>query len=37
MKYVGNITVWFDKDGNVAKWDGAPIYLDADVEQGFFL
>ncbi|KAL9883307.1 uncharacterized protein ACN427_010716 [Glossina fuscipes fuscipes] len=32
-KYVGNLTVFFDKDGKVAKYEGAPIYMDSDVEK----
>ncbi|XP_031636271.1 apyrase-like isoform X2 [Contarinia nasturtii] len=31
MKYVGDLTVYFDKDGNVAKWSGNPKYLDHDI------
>lgn len=33
-KYVGNLTVWFDENGNVDSWDGAPVFLGSDVEQG---
>lgn len=33
-KYVGDLTVFFDKAGNVAKWQGAPQFLDTDVVQG---
>lgn len=33
-KYVGNITVYFDDDGNVANFEGAPIYMDSSVPQG---
>lgn len=34
MKYVGDITVYFDKQGKVAGWEGEPIFLDTDVKQG---
>lgn len=33
-KYIGNITVYFDKEGNVKKWAGAPVYLDSDIFPG---
>lgn len=33
-KYVGNLTVYFNKEGNVAKWEGAPVYLDTDIVPG---
>ncbi|KAI9590375.1 hypothetical protein GQX74_008543 [Glossina fuscipes] len=32
-KYVGNLTVFFDKAGKVVKYEGAPIYMDTQVEQ----
>uniref|UniRef100_A0A1A9UUV4 apyrase n=1 Tax=Glossina austeni TaxID=7395 RepID=A0A1A9UUV4_GLOAU len=32
-KYVGNLTVFFDKDGKVANYEGNPIYMDSDVEE----
>uniref|UniRef100_A0A1A9ZLS5 apyrase n=1 Tax=Glossina pallidipes TaxID=7398 RepID=A0A1A9ZLS5_GLOPL len=32
-KYVGNLTVFFDKEGKVVKYEGAPIYMDTKVEQ----
>lgn len=34
LKYVGDITVFFDKNGRVVSWEGAPIFLDTNVEQG---
>lgn len=34
MKYVGNLTVYFDTNGNVAEWHGNPIYLDANITPG---
>lgn len=34
VKYVGDITVYFDKNGRVAKWEGQPAYLDSHVPQG---
>lgn len=34
LKYVGDITVFFDKSGRVVSWEGAPIFLDTNVEQG---
>ncbi|XP_066597557.1 apyrase-like isoform X2 [Prorops nasuta] len=32
-KYVGNLTVWFDKAGEVADWEGNPILMDSSIEQ----
>lgn len=34
VKYVGDITVYFDKDGNVANWTGKPFYLDSHIKPG---
>lgn len=33
-KYVGDLTVWFDAEGNVENVSGNPIYLSNDVVQG---
>ena len=33
-KYVGNITVWFDNNGEYVDWEGQPILLDNTVVQG---
>ncbi|XP_030377932.1 apyrase isoform X1 [Scaptodrosophila lebanonensis] len=32
-RYVGNITVYFDDEGNVVDYEGAPIYMSSDVPQ----
>ncbi|XP_054729554.1 apyrase isoform X1 [Anastrepha obliqua] len=32
-KYVGNITVFFDDDGNVVDYSGAPIYMGSNVPE----
>uniref|UniRef100_A0A1I8NGR4 apyrase n=1 Tax=Musca domestica TaxID=7370 RepID=A0A1I8NGR4_MUSDO len=32
-KYVGNLTVFFDDDGNIVDFEGAPLYMGADVPQ----
>lgn len=32
-KYVGNLTVYFDRQGEAIRWDGAPIYLEAAIES----
>uniref|UniRef100_A0A1I8NCT3 apyrase n=1 Tax=Musca domestica TaxID=7370 RepID=A0A1I8NCT3_MUSDO len=32
-KYVGNLTVYFDNDGNVVDYEGAPLYMGSDVPQ----
>ncbi|KAG7209791.1 hypothetical protein KM043_011409 [Ampulex compressa] len=32
-KYLGNLTVWFDNEGEVIDWDGNPILLDYSVEE----
>lgn len=37
MKYVGDLIVHFDKDGRIAKWQGAPIFLDSNITQGKFV
>lgn len=34
VKYVGDITVYFDKKGRVVKWEGQPAYLDSHIAQG---
>lgn len=33
-KYVGNITVYFNDEGKVVNYEGAPIYMSTDVKQG---
>ncbi|EGI62821.1 5'-nucleotidase [Acromyrmex echinatior] len=32
-KYLGNLTVWFDDQGEVVDWDGNPILLDQSIEE----
>lgn len=32
-RYIGNITVFFDEEGNCVDWSGAPIFLDTDLPQ----
>jgi len=32
-KFLGNLTVQFDDQGEVESWDGQPIYMDADLPQ----
>ncbi|XP_077260308.1 apyrase isoform X2 [Temnothorax americanus] len=32
-KYLGNLTVWFDDQGEVVDWDGNPLLLDQSVEE----
>ena len=32
-KYLGNLTVWLDKEGEVVDWDGNPILLDYSIEE----
>ncbi|XP_046802612.1 apyrase isoform X3 [Lucilia cuprina] len=34
-KYVGNLTVYFDDDGNVVDFEGAPIYMSNSVPEDF--
>lgn len=34
MKYVGDLTVLFDKRGRVVSWEAQPIYLDNYIEPG---
>lgn len=37
IKYVGDITVYFDKQGNVKQWKGKPYFLDNSVKPGLQL
>ncbi|XP_070168427.1 apyrase [Polyergus mexicanus] len=32
-KYLGNLTVWFDNQGEVVDWDGNPLLLDQSIEE----
>ncbi|XP_011876676.1 PREDICTED: apyrase-like [Vollenhovia emeryi] len=32
-KYLGNLTVWFDDEGEVVDWDGNPLLLDYSIEE----
>lgn len=32
-KYVGDITVYFDRNGEVVTWEGAPIFMGKDVPE----
>ncbi|XP_011696070.1 PREDICTED: apyrase isoform X1 [Wasmannia auropunctata] len=32
-KYLGNLTVWFDDQGEVVDWDGNPLLLDHSIEE----
>ncbi|EZA61540.1 apyrase isoform X2 [Ooceraea biroi] len=32
-KYLGNLTVWFDEQGEVVDWDGNPILLDYSIKE----
>ncbi|XP_045479612.1 apyrase-like [Harmonia axyridis] len=32
-KYLGNITVFYDEEGNIKDWSGAPIYMENEIEQ----
>lgn len=33
-KYVGDLTVWFDDEGECTRWEGLPILLNASIEEG---
>lgn len=33
-KYVGNLTVFYDKAGEIVSWSGVPIYISHDKPQG---
>lgn len=33
-KYVGNISLWFDDEGEYTAWEGSPILLDYSVPEG---
>lgn len=33
-KFIGDLTVYFDADGHVVDWEGAPIYLDSQILRG---
>ncbi|KYQ55710.1 5'-nucleotidase, partial [Trachymyrmex zeteki] len=32
-KYLGNLTVWFDDQGEVVDWDGNPLLLDQSIKE----
>lgn len=32
-KHVGDLTVYFDKQGNVVRWEGEPVYLDSNIKK----
>lgn len=34
LKYVGDLTVYFDDRGHVDSWEGAPIFLDTNITPG---
>lgn len=34
IRYLGNLTVWFDDQGEVVDWDGNPLLLDQSIEEG---
>lgn len=36
-KYLGNISVVYNSDGDVVSWNGAPIYLDTDSPQNEYI
>lgn len=36
-KYVGDLTVYFDKDGEAVDWKGQPMFLDTNVISGKIL
>lgn len=33
-KAVGDLSVYFDVNGDVAKWEGEPIYLNNSIPEG---
>lgn len=33
-KYVGDLTIWFDNNGKAVRWQGAPIFLGPEIQQG---
>lgn len=33
FRYLGNLTVWFNENGEIEDWDGNPILLDDTIEQ----
>lgn len=33
-KYLGDITVYYDENGEVVNWAGAPIYLENSITPG---
>lgn len=35
-KYLGNITVRYNSEGNVVSWEGSPIHMDYTVPIGKF-
>lgn len=34
LKYIGDLTVYFTENGEIASWDGNPIYLDSHIKPG---
>lgn len=35
-QYLGEIKLFFDDQGNLLDWDGAPHYIGNNIEQGIF-
>lgn len=33
-KYIGDLTVYFDGEGHIVDWEGAPIFLDSNIVPG---
>lgn len=33
-KFLGNLTVWYDHNGDIQNWEGNPIYLDSNIPEG---
>ena len=34
LKYLGNLSVTFDRHGDVAQWEGNPIFLASSIPKG---
>lgn len=32
--YLGNLSVWYNQNGDLVRWEGNPIYLDKNIKQG---
>lgn len=36
-KYVGNLTVYFDKEGELQDFNGGPVFLNRSIPEGVYI